>query len=185
MINQEDLERVVCRMVAAVTDIPVDHIMAGDPNTGSPDGSYCVVRLQNPQAFGQAMKSQRLVAATDNPALMDIMDRTATQLIASFSVNFYRDNAMGYAASLLEAHRRIPVQAIMRAGNVGWNRASPVNNLSELYSGNIEQRAQLNVYLFVEDAVEDRVKRIYQVNYAVSDESEVTLIQGNINGLPS
>lgn len=185
MIDQKVLEKVVCRMVAAVTSIPADHILAGDPNDGAPDGSYCVVRLQNPELFGQAMKSQRQVVAIDNPALMDIMDRTATQLIASFSLNFYRDSAMGYATSLLEAHRRIPVQAIMRSGKVGWCRASPVNNLSELYSANIEQRAQLNIYLYVEDAVEDRVNRIYQVNYALSSESDETLIQGNINGLPS
>lgn len=185
MIDQKALEKLVCRIVATSTGIPTDHIIAGDSNTGAPDASYCEVRLQNPELFGQAMKSQTNVVALDNPALMDILDRTSTQLIASFSVNFYRANALGYASSLLEAHRRVPVQAIMRTGKVGWCRASPVNNLSELYSGNIEERAQLNVYLYVEDAVEDRVNRIYQVNYVVSDESERTLIQGNINGLPS
>lgn len=185
MINQEALEQTICQIVLAVTDIPASKIYAGDPNTGAADGSYCAVRLQNPQLIGQAFKSATTAPALDNPGLVDIIDRTATQVMLSFSVNFYRDNALGYATSLLQANKRIPVQTILRAGGMGWSSAGPVNNLSELFSGNIEQRAQLNLRVFAQDVVEDRVNRIYQVEYAVSDESETTLAQGNVNGLPS
>jgi hypothetical protein len=185
MINQEALEVAVCKMVVFATGLPADKVIIGDPDTGAPSGSYCAVRLQNPEVFGHAMKSQTQVAATDRPELMDILDRTATQLTLSFSINFYRNNAMGYAVSLLEAHRRQPVQLIMREAGLGWSRASPVNNLTGLQSASMEERSQLNIYLYAQDVVEDRVQRIYQVEYAVSDESGRTLIQGNVNGLPS
>lgn len=184
MIDQDALSATVCRMVMAATGLAEDKIIIGDPDAGSPAGSYCAVRLQNPEVFGQAMKSARNAAAIDNPALMDYLDKTATQLTLSFSVNFYRNNAMAYATSMLECHRRIPVQALMRAGGLAWSRASPVNNLTGLQSASMEERSQLNIYLYAEDVVEDRVQRIYQVEYAVSDESERTLIQGNVNGLP-
>lgn len=184
MIDQDALSATVCRMVMIATELAEDKVIIGDPDAGSPAGSYCAVRLQNPEVFGQAMKSAHEVSALDNPALSDYLDRTATQLILSFSLNFYRNNAMAYATSMLEAHRRIPVQNVMRAGGMAWSRASPVNNLTGLQSASMEERAQLNIYLYAEDVVEDRVQRIYQVEYAVSDESERTLIQGNVNGLP-
>jgi hypothetical protein len=184
MIDQSALEVAMCKFVMAATGLAADKVIVGDPDAGSPAGSYCAIRLQNPEVFGQAMKSQSDVAAEDNSALMDLLDRTATQLVLSFSVNFYRNGAMGCATSLLEAHRRFPVQAVMRQAGLGWQRASPVNNLTGLQSASMEERAQLTLYLYAQDVVEDRVNRVYQVEYAVSDESERTLIQGKVNGLP-
>lgn len=183
MIDQDALTAAVCDMVCAATGLPQDKVIIGDPDDSSPEGSYCAVRMEMPELFGQALKSQRLEQAIDNPALQDIIDITATQITISFSLNFYRKGAMSYAAAMLQANRRIPVQAIMRRAGLGWSRSGPVNNLTGLYSANMEERAQFNLYLYAQDVAEDRVNRIYQVEYAVSDESGNTLVQGNVNGL--
>lgn len=184
MIDQSAFEVAICEMIMVATGLDAEHVIVADPGDNSPAGSYGAVRLQNPEVFGQAMKSQREVPSQDNGALMDIVDRTATQLVLAFSVNFYRDNAMAYATSLLEMHRRYPVQSLMRAAGMGWQRAAPVNNLTGLQSANMEERSQVTLFFYAEDIVEDRVNRVYQVEYAVSDESERTLIQGKVNGLP-
>lgn len=184
MIDYKAVARVVCDIVKFVTGLDAKQIIIGDPNTGSPSGPYCAVRVQGDEAFGQALKSYESVPAIDNPALMDYIDHTDTQKVLTISINFYRTGASQMAASLREANKREPVKALLRANGLGWRMMGPVNNLTGLYSGAMEDRAQFNLYLYAQDSVQDRIQRIYQVEYSVSNEQSQPLIQGNVNGLP-
>jgi hypothetical protein len=182
VIDERTLSKAIARIVVAATGLPANKVSI-ENNFSAPDGSYCKIRLQNPMAWGQAMKSQRDAVAADDPQYMDIIDQTRTQLDLSFSVNFYRDNAISYASALLEANKRIPIKTILRANRMGWIRTTAVNNLTGLFSGNQEERSQLDVHVYHEDLVEDRVNRIYRVEYAVEDENLNVLAQGQVNGL--
>lgn len=184
MIDFKVMEKVVCDIVKFVTNLPAEQIIIGDPNTGAPKSAYCAVRLQNDEAFGQAQKLYESVPALDNPLLDDYMDHTDTQKVLIFSVNFYRNNARQYAAAMREANKREPVKSILRANGLGWSYMGPTNNLTGLYSGAQEERIQFNLHLYAQDSVQDRIQRIYQVEYSVSNEQDQQLIQGNVNGLP-
>lgn len=182
MIDSKTLTKVVARVIAKVTGLPESSISISQ-NFSAPKGSYCSVRLQSPLLWGQAIKTQREVVAEDDPQYMDIIDQTRNQLELSFSVNFYRDKAMDYAAALHQANKREPVKSLLRSNNMGWVRTTAPNNLTGLYSGNQEERSQLDIHLYYEDLVEDRVNRIYRVEYAVENENRTVLTQGQVNGL--
>ena len=117
MIDSKTLTKVVARMIAKVTGLPESSISISQ-NFSAPKGSYCSVRLQSPLLWGQAMKTQREVVAEDDPQYMDIIDQTRTQLELSFSVNFYRDKAMDYAAALHQANKREPVKSLLRSNSM-------------------------------------------------------------------
>ena len=160
MLDVTALSKSVCKIVMAATGLPANKIIIGDPGTAAPSGSYCAVRLQNPEQWGQALNSQRNVVATDDPQYQDIIAKVATQFTLGFGINFYRSGAMGYAAAICEANKREPIKAILRTAKLGWSRVSPINNLTGLYQAAMEERAQLTLYLYGESIAEDRIQRI-------------------------
>lgn len=183
MIDSKSLSKVVAKIIVAVTGLPANMVSV-DQNFSAPAGSYCSIRLQNPTGWGQAMKSQRSAPSLDDPAQYDdILDQTRSQMVLQFSINFYRARSMDYAAALFEANKREPVKQILRTNKMGWTRTTPPNNLTGLYSGSQEERSQIEIHLYHEDLVEDRVNRIYRVEYAVENENQIVLTQGQVNGL--
>lgn len=175
MLNHKALAKAVCQIVETVTGVTA---FIGDPGVGAPDGTYCAVRVQAEEGFGQAMKS--LEAAGQ-----DFTDITKTQKVVTVSLNFYRDGAMAYAGALREANKRYPVRGILYLAQLGWQRLGPINNLTALLNGNMEERAQVNLYLYAEDTVEDTVNRARKVKFTTSDEDGHVLAQGEVNGLSS
>ena len=183
MLDVTALSKAVCKVVMAATGLPANKIIIGDPGVGAPAGSYCAVRLQNPEQFGQALNSQTNVPAIDDPQYEDIIAKVATQFTLGFSINFYRAGALMYAASLCEASKREPVKTILRAAKLGWSRVSPINNLTGLYQAAMEERSQLTLYLYGESIAEDRVQRIYRAGFSVQTEQSGAVAQGEVNGL--
>jgi hypothetical protein len=183
MLDTKALCKTVCRIVVAATGLPADHVIVGDPGGPAPAGSYCAVRLQNPEQFGQAHATQRDVPALDDQQYEDIIVRVATQFTLEFSLNFYRYGAMANAAALCEANKREPIKSLLRAAKLGWSRVSGINNLTGLYQGGMEERAQLTLYLYGESIAEDRVQRIYRVGFEVQTEQSGAIAQGEVNGL--
>lgn len=175
MLNHKSIGKAVCSIVETVTGIPA---FIGDPNSGAPDGTYCAVRVQSEEGFGQAEKSLEANG-------QDFLAITKTQKVVTVSLNFYRDGAMAFAGALREANKRYPVQGILYLGKLGWQRLGPINNLTALLNGNMEERAQVNLYLYAEDAVQDTVNRAYKVKFTTSDEDGHVLAQGEVNGLSS
>jgi hypothetical protein len=183
MLDEKALSKAVCRIVVAATGLPANKVILADNNTAAPSGSYCAVRLQNPEQFGQALNSQRNVPAEDDPQYMDIIAKVATQFTLGFSINFYRSGAMGYAASMCEANKREPIKALLRTAKLGWSRVSPINNLTGLYQAAMEERSQLTLYLYGESVAEDRIQRIYRVRFSAQTEQSGAIAQGEVNGL--
>lgn len=183
MLDSKSLSKAVCRIVVAVTGLSADKVILSDNNTAAPSGSYCAVRLQNPEQFGQALNSQTNVPAQDDPQYEDIIAKVATQFTLGFSINFYRAGAVMYASAMCEANKREPVKTILRAAKLGWSRVSPINNLTGLYQAAMEERSQLTLYLYGESIAEDRVQRIYRAGFSVETEQSGAVAQGEVNGL--
>ncbi|MGN8278157.1 phage neck terminator protein [Pseudomonas sp. SMN5] len=183
MLDAKALTKAVCNVVVAVTGLPANKVIIGDNGIDAPTGSYCAVRLQNPEQWGQALNSQTNVQALDDPQYEDIIARVATQFTLGFSINFYRAGAVMYAAALCEANKREPVKTILRAAKLGWSRVSPINNLTGLYQAAMEERAQLTLYLYGESIAEDRIQRIYRAGFTVETEQSGAVAQGEVNGL--
>lgn len=183
MLDVKALTKAVCNVVVAVTGLPASKVIIGDNGIDAPTGTYCAVRLQNPEQWGQALNSQTNVPALDDPQYEDIIAKVATQFTLGFSINFYRAGAVMYAAALCEANKREPVKTILRTAKLGWSRVSPINNLTGLYQAAMEERAQLTLYLYGESIAEDRIQRIYRAGFSVETEQSGAVAQGEVNGL--
>lgn len=183
MVDTIALTKVVCSVVVAATGLPANKVIVGDPGTSAPTGTYAAVRIDSPAQFGQALKTQRNVPATDDPRFEDIIERVATQFTLGFSINIYRAGAMGLAMDLCEANKREPIKTILRRAKLGWSRVSPINNLTGLYQAAMEERSQTTLYLYGESVAEDRIQRIYRVGFEVQTEQSGAIAQGEVNAL--
>ncbi|MGO1206241.1 MAG: phage neck terminator protein [Pseudomonas putida] len=185
MVDTIALTKVVCQVVVAATGLPANKVIVGDPGTSAPSGTYAAVRIDSPAQFGQALKTQRNVPATDDPRFEDIIERVATQFTIGFSINIYRAGAgaMGMAMSLCEANKREPIKSVLRRAKLGWSRVSPINNLTGLYQAAMEERSQVTLYLYGESVAEDRINRIYRVGFEVQTEQSGAIAQGEVNAL--
>ncbi|MFV3292270.1 LIC_12616 family protein [Pseudomonas sp. NY11955] len=183
MVDTIALTKTVCQVVVAATGLPANKVIIGDPGTSAPSGTYAAVRIDSPAQFGQALKAQRNVPATDDPRFEDIIERVATQFTIGFSINIYRAGAMGHAMSLCEANKREPIKSVLRKAKLGWSRVSPINNLTGLYQAAMEERSQVTLYLYGESIAEDRINRIYRVGFEVQTEQSGAIAQGEVNAL--
>jgi len=187
VIDYRQLALDAVQLVKLVTGLPDGNVIVGNQaDAPSPVGTYAAVKVISDQNRGGANKHMRSSPPVNVPGLGTItnfIDTTRVQKIVQIDINFYRDNAQAYASSLAEANKREIVSAFLWARKLGWQRVGPVNNLTELEAGNFEPRAQVSMYLYIEDVVEDTINKIYRVAYNVKDEAMETLTEGEANGL--
>ena len=182
MIDLKAKAAEVCKIIAYVTDLPVTHIAVGPLRAGAPTGPYCVVTPLGDEQWGQAMKSDEVVPGE---VYDDVREFTKTQKVLQFSINMYRDNAASRLGAIKEANKRHPVQLILRAAGLGWQRVGPTQNLTGLFAANSEERFQCSLYLYAEDSVSDIVQTIYDVEYGLSVDAQIDLAEGSVNVLSS
>lgn len=188
MIDYDQLALDVVGLVKLITGLPDGAVIVGNQGAPSPVGTCAAVKILGDQARGQANKSMRNSAPVNVPGLgtvVNFIDSTKAQKIVEIEIAFYRGQAVAYAGSLFEANKREVVSAYLWAKRLGWQRVGPVNNLTALEQANFEQRAEVKLYLYVEDTVVDTINKIYRVAYNVKSEAMGTLAEGEVNGLSS
>jgi hypothetical protein len=187
VIDYPQLTTDAIQLVRIITGLPAGQVIAGSQGKPAPDGEYAVVNITSDQARGQANKKLTTASPVNVPGLgtiTDYIDSTKTQKIVQVDINFYRNRAVALASSMAEANKRHVVSAFLWAKKLGWQRVGPVNNLTAIEQANFEARAQVSLYLYIEDVVEDSINKIYQVEYTVKSETMETLTEGSVNGLP-
>lgn len=151
---------------------PGINTMIADDNHGSPDGLYCSIKpFQGTVQRGQANQTITTDSVTIKP-----------QLISEVSFNFYRDGANRAASNLFQANKRPDVQLLLRGSSVGWNRSTPIRDLTgKLSDTTMEERAQISVFITHEDSHTVEFNTITTVSYEVEDSKGDTLDTGVIN----
>jgi len=151
-------------IVMFVTRVP--QCVIADTPIEAPKGAYATIRVMDgvrPTAKGGTLN----VANPDGTM-------TVYQVIPTIfecSVNFYRGEALSYAAALANCSRLPTVHGILYRSELGWVESDPVQNLTAIQMNRSEQRAQVTVRLVGEIILDDSVGTIEHVGMAVTDEN--------------
>jgi hypothetical protein len=150
-------------IILAATGIP--ECLKTEPNAPAPSGEYCTVSVySNISQRGQA------IVYKENQAGALININAVPQAVSEVSINFYRGDAVEYAARILQANKRPSVSEALYAASLGWQRAGPINKLTALQGPRFESRAQVSIFLWHEvifpETAED-ANTIEQVPYTI------------------
>lgn len=174
-----DLYKLMRQIVLIATGCPV--AIQANPNKSSPDGEYCAIETKGTKRQrGQAIIREANTDAVTSPIgdVYDISHDIRSQVIADVTINFYRGNANYYASQLFQANKRPDIQEMLFRAKVGWNGATPINNLTALQSENWETRAQIVIRLTYEQSSAVVTNAIYQAPIAINDfDSGETIIE--------
>jgi hypothetical protein len=125
-----------------------------DQNAPAPSGLYASIRVfHNMQHLG----SPRIIRTNTEDEITTEYNR---QMKYTLSIDFFRKGALEACEFMLGAHRLESVAAFMLANNIGYGGSSSVRNLSALQSTEIEERANIEIELYVESKVIDKTNYI-------------------------
>lgn len=143
-MTDDELFDVLRQVVLISTGL--ENCVLADQNAPSVKGEYATIKPN--QTVNQ--RGQANVSRSSVPGVPTVNIDIRSQVISTCSVNFYRGNARNNALKLKQCNKRPDVSEILFKAGVGWNHAGPVNDISALQSGNIEQRTQLNLFVMYE-----------------------------------
>lgn len=181
-MNRIELFQMLRPIVESVTGVSTVILANQTDSNGvglpSPSGEYIVIDPK--QSIAQ--RGQANVHRTNSltPESIDIDIRA--QIIVEASINCYRGvDAISRLERLIECNKRSDISATLFTKGVGWQRTSAPNDLTTLQSGNPEQRAQINVYLYYETSNPITINAIESSSYAVQYEDGSVVSSGDIN----
>lgn len=141
----------------------VPECLFGYQNSPAVKGSYCTVAVSNIRNRGQA--NQKTIVG-DRVIDYDVR----SQLIATITVNFYRNGAMDYAQNLKDAFKMQTIHMMMLRENIGFTGTSTITNITELFSGNQEERAHIELYVYYQNVMKDQVNTIERGDIVIKNE---------------
>lgn len=143
-MTDEELFKLLRPIIIAATK--VSECILSNPNTTAPDGPYCSV-----QPSKNVVERGQPNVKYENAGTQDVTISVRRQLISEVSINFYRGEARHTARRLKGAHRLPSVHKLLLESKLGWNRTGPVINLTALQSNQMEQRAQISLFIMYEE----------------------------------
>jgi len=194
MLNRNNLLLAVRRIIISVTGISENLVFIGDPNEDVADMAvddsdnpltYITVNTGTIQQYGQAVinlaESSEVVIDPELGPINLIDHQTITNFNLSFSLNFFRgDDAYNFASAFDQANKRPSIVNVLRTEGMGWSRLSPTNDLTALQNSNYEQRYQRDLFLYVDNTINDTLNPIYRVPYEVENENAEILDTGEV-----
>lgn len=154
----------------------VPHVIYADQNAPAPSGPYCAIQFgTNVRQYAQAVQRRHV---TDRRT---IVTKYYRQLEVDCMINFYRAGALDYARKLIEFNHLQFVVDVMQRHKMGVRNISAVHNLTELFSGNMEERANVKMVVWYSDPIEDEVNTIEHAKIILETEEEVVLAEFDVD----
>lgn len=180
-MNRLELFQILQPIVKTVTGVPTviltDQVSSSGSGLPSPTGEYATIEPK--QSISQRGQANIHRSNSVTPQSVDVDVRA--QIIVEASINVYRGvDAISRVERLLQCNKRPDISAALRAGSLGWQRASAPNNLTRLQSGNPEQRAQVYIYLYYETTDPVTIDSIESASYEVQYEDGTVVASGEI-----
>lgn len=174
-MTELELYSIIQPIVKDITGVPT--VIMADPNKPAPQGLYAAIRVFNSVTMRGTVQRRR-ENGVDPQTVTDINKRV---MRTTASIQFYRKGAIEACERLIGCQFRTDVMAVLLKANVGWFGNGPLNNLNFLVSGNIEERAQIDIYLGYTSDNPYTLNSIERVPFSVQDEKADTLVTTTIN----
>lgn len=173
-MTSDQLYSLVQQIVVLVTGLPGEKVIKADQAAPAPLGEYATIDTKRTSTMrGQAIIRMGNTPLVNSPIgqVNNVEHDIRPQLVTQVSVNFYRGDAHGHAADLLESNKRPDISQLLFLSGAGWQQAGPLNDLTVLQSMQHEPRAQLTIYLMHERTQKVETNAIYSTNIVVESEA--------------
>lgn len=127
-------------------------------------GAYCTIALSNDRLYGKPSVSY---TSSGNANMLN--ETVTTNTVFTLSINFFRDGAMQFANNIKGARYRSEVKALLRTAGIGWLNISAINNLTAAFSGESEERAQMNITLAAQGLSVSEINQALTVEVDIRD----------------
>lgn len=174
-MTEDDIYKVVSQIVRTVTGVKTC-VRANDV-AEAPSGDYCSILVSqsiDPTAKGE----KRRKTSADG---LSITTSVVIPVVYRITCNFYRTGALAQATKLIHCFRLPTINNALFLAGLGWLGSDPVQNLTDLQSGQMEERAAIVIRLVGEIEQSDTVNTILEVPIRVIDESDRLLYETQIS----
>lgn len=144
MIDTELVNRNLRTLIRTLYQMPASSVRLATQNAPVGADALASVQFMSLKLDGAAGEILSNVALSN-----DVASLKYGQATVAFSVQFFREAAYNRAATLELALQSQQAIDFMRANNMGFYRASAARDLSALVDSEWEQRAQIDIEVFV------------------------------------
>lgn len=174
-MTEDDIYKVVSQIVREVTGVKTC-VRANDV-AEAPAGDYCSILVSqtiDPTAKGE----KRRKTSADG---LSIVTTVVIPVVYHVTCNFYRTGALSQATKMIHCFRLPTINNALFLAGLGWLGSDPVQNLTDLQSGRMEERAVIVIRLVGEIEQSDTVNTILEVPIQVIDENDRLLYETQIS----
>lgn len=133
----------------------------GKQNAPRPTSAYATVSFLNMSTVGT--KSTDLV---NNPSDLDLTETIKQYREYTFSVNFYRLNAIANSELIRLGFERESIRNLFYTANLGLTRISEIRDLSDILESKFEERSQMDITISALGLDSQIIKSIQSVDIA-------------------
>lgn len=182
MTNSE-LYLVVRQMVHAVTGLPLDKIVAQDPECNI-KGEYCAIKINGTareRGRGSINFGQSDIVSSPIGDVRNLTSDIISYIERDVTLNFYRGAAHDYARSMTACGRFFSVRDVMLRNGVGLLGRGVVNDLTALQSDSREPRAEITLTIATTENYSDEINAVYGVSLIAENEKAEMLATVSIS----
>lgn len=173
MTNLE-LFKIFRPLIMKVSRVP--EVILSDQNAPAPAGTYCAMQMGSSlRQYGQVIERREVTKDRT------IKTKYYRQFEVDCTLNFYRKGSLNHASRIVEFNRLMSIADELKRHKVGVNYIGAVQNLTQLFSANMEERANIRMTLWYSDAIEDEVNTIEQTHIVIENEKERVIAEFDVH----
>ena len=155
----KDLHKAIQTMISLATGLPMNRVIKAGQGKPLPKGNSCFYKVTPVRTMGAPYKMGVPIVAIDCtiPGWEDKEETLYQKMLLNVSVHFYGDAAPDNVMSLKRCNHRHKVSRHLFASRLQWSGAGVPNDLSELVSGEIEQRFHIDINLVIDTESDSEV----------------------------
>lgn len=142
------------------------NVILAAQNQNAPKGPYGSIQVR----YSSTERGQANIYYKDAPSDKVEVD-IRPQRVVTCVVEFYRDNAKKFAERLQQMGKREDVVWPLFKAGISIRNVGPINDLTALQSSNYEERARVEIILWMEGSSKYDVNNILGVNLGLENES--------------
>lgn len=172
----DELYGVIARLVKDASGYETARL--ADQGRSPPAGPYFTYKPIPVRAYGQPRRVREdIPAAEPVPTFTwtDMQETLITSLEMMVSINFFDSGAQNAALRMQQAQFRQPISDYCFANGIAWRYVSESRNLTGVEMGDIQERYQIDLHLWIETQVTDIILRAAGFSLTIEDEDGNTL----------
>ena len=165
MNSRNDIFKIVATIVRLATNVQT--CVIADDVAAAPKGEYCAIRIS--ESVSPTAKGEKIRQVSEDGRSITLITRIP--IIYEITLNFYRGSSIASATKMIHCFRLSGVNTLLFRKQLGWAGSEAVQNLTDLQSGAMEERASIVIRLVGSMEQSETVNTILFVPVNVQNEN--------------